>query len=65
MEILVAQAGAFDASVAQSASNQLIGLVRKLRWIGMDDKAEELLANLTFTHFRLAEPLVAEPSATD
>lgn len=65
MEILIAQAGAFDLSVAQWASNQLIGLVRKLRWIGMDDEAEELLANLTFTHFRLTEPLVAEPLATD
>ncbi|HEY2534880.1 MAG TPA: hypothetical protein VGJ20_44415 [Xanthobacteraceae bacterium] len=65
MEILIAQASAFDLSVAQWASNQLIGLIRKLRWIGMDDEAEQLLAKLMFTHFRPTEPLVAEPSATD
>jgi hypothetical protein len=63
MDILLAQASAFDLSVAQWASNQLIALVRKLRWIGMDDEAEELLAKLTF--IRPTEPLVAEPSATD
>jgi hypothetical protein len=35
-----------DTSAAQSASNEAIKLIRKLRWAGMDEEAERLLKEL-------------------
>jgi len=37
----------FDHSAQRSASNECIRLIRKLRWIGMDDEAERVLAELS------------------
>ena len=33
------QQTAADATAAQNGSNELVKLIRKLRWIGMDDEA--------------------------
>jgi hypothetical protein len=35
-----------DVSAEQRASNELIQLIRKLRWMGMEDEVEELQRTL-------------------
>ncbi len=63
MEIPFGQGTQFDVSAQQRASNQFVHLIRKLRWIGMDDEAEQVLAQLTT--FRPTETVIAGPWATD
>lgn len=41
---------AADATAAQNGSNELVKLIRKLRWIGMDDEAAQLQSELTRRH---------------
>ncbi len=65
MEILFGQGTHFDVSAEQRTSNQFVHLIRKLRWIGMDDEAEQVLAQLTGCPFRPTETVVAGPWATD
>ncbi len=65
MEILFGQGTHFDVSAEQRASNQFVHLIRKLRWIGMDDEAEQVLAQLTRCPFRPTETVIAGPWATD
>jgi hypothetical protein len=55
----------FDDSAQRSASNECIRLIRKLRWIGMDDDAERVLAQLSGWPFRPTETVIAGPWATD
>ena len=38
----------FEDSAQRSASNECVRLIRKLRWIGMDDEAERVLARGLF-----------------
>jgi hypothetical protein len=59
-----AQQSAADATVAQSGSNELVKLIRKLRWIGMDDEAERLQSELTRRH-AAADSVVALSGETD
>jgi len=49
----------------QRMSNQLVQLIRKLRWIGSDDEAERLLEHLARCPFRPTETVIAGPWATD
>ncbi len=59
-----AQQSAADAAATQSGSNELVKLIRKLRWIGMDDEAERLQAELTRRH-AAADSVVAMSGETD
>jgi hypothetical protein len=59
-----AQQSAADATAAQSGSNELVKLIRKLRWIGMDDEAERLQSELTRRHAE-ADSVVALSGETD
>jgi hypothetical protein len=53
VEIFNGQGRRFDNSAQRSASNDR--LIRKLRWIGMDDEAERVLAQLNGWPFRPTE----------
>jgi hypothetical protein len=55
----------FDDSAQRSASNECVRLIRKLRWIGMDDEAERVLAQLSGWPFQPTETVIAGPWATD
>ena len=57
MEIFNGQGRRFDDSAQRSASNECVRLIRKLRWIGMDDEAERVLAQLSGWPSRLRKPL--------
>jgi len=65
MEIFNGQLRHFDESAQLSASNDCVRLIRKLRWIGMDDEAERVLAQLSRWRFRPTETVIAGPWATD
>jgi hypothetical protein len=58
------QQSAADATTAQSGSNELVKLIRKLRWIGMDDEAARLQSELTRRHAD-ADSVVALSGETD
>ena len=53
------------ASERREEADELVRLIRKLRWIGMDDEAERLLAQLSGWPFRPTETVIAGPWATD
>jgi hypothetical protein len=55
----------FGDLAQRCASNECIRLIRKLRWIGMDDEAERVLAQLNGWPFRPTETVIAGPWATD
>ncbi len=59
-----AHQSAADAAATQRGSNELVKLIRKLRWIGMDDEAERLQAELTRRH-AAADSVVAMSGETD
>ena len=65
MEIFDGQGRRLDDSAQRSASNECVRLIRKLRWIGMDDEAERVLAQLSGWPFRPTETVIAGPWATD
>jgi hypothetical protein len=65
MEIFIGQGRCLDSSAQRVASNQCIRLIRKLRWMGMDDEAERLLAQLIGWSFQPTETVIAGPWATD
>jgi hypothetical protein len=64
MDILGRQGKPFDVS-EQRTSNQLVQLLCKLRWSGMEVEAERVLALLTWCRFRPTETAIAGPWATD
>ncbi len=55
---------ATDATAAQNGSNELVKLIRKLRWIGMDDEAQRLQSELTRRHAD-SDSVVALSGETD
>ena len=65
MELHVNDQGIPDVSADVRASNEVIKLIRKLRWMGMDDEAERLLAELNGWSFQPTETVIAGPWATD
>ena len=65
MEIFDGQSRRFDVSTQRSASNECVRLIRKLRWIGMDDEADRVLAQLSGWPFRPTETVIAGQWATD
>ena len=47
------------------ASNEMIKLIRKLRWIGMDEEAHKLQKELTQRETAAEDSVVATPGETD
>jgi hypothetical protein len=47
------------------ASNEMIKLIRKLRWIGMDEEAQKLQRELAEREAAAADSVVATPRDTD
>jgi hypothetical protein len=64
VEMFNGQGRRFDVA-QRSASNDCVRLIRKLRWIGMDDEAERVLAQLSAWPFPPTETVIAGPWATD
>ena len=63
MQTVMRQQELPDVSAEQRASNDMIKLIRKLRWIGMDGEARRLQG---FLHDApRADTVVAEPRETD
>lgn len=54
-----------DALTEQEAPDELIMLLRKLRWIGMDDEAERVQRKLAACHSRPTNSVLAGPDETD
>jgi hypothetical protein len=65
MDIFDRQGRCLDDSAQRSASNECVRLIRKLRWIGMDDEAERVLAQLSGWPLLHTETVLAGPWATD
>lgn len=54
-----------DTSATQRSSNEMIKLIRKLRWIGMEEEAERLAREVTVQPSIVADCTVATPRETD
>lgn len=54
-----------DASAEQRASNALVRLIRKLRWMGMQEEAESAQRRLAQSRVPAADSVVAAPRDTD
>ena len=54
-----------EVATDQFALDRTLKHLRKLRWIGMDDEAERVLAQLSGWPFRPTETVIAGPWATD
>jgi hypothetical protein len=54
-----------DVSDDQRASDALVRLIRKWRWMGMDGEAERVENMLAARGTRAAETVVADPGDTD
>ena len=54
-----------DSAESDNASNETIRLIRKLRWVGMDEEAERLLKNLQHEHIAPTDSVLAASCETD
>jgi hypothetical protein len=63
MNTFVRQQELPDVSVEQRASNEMIKLIRKLRWMGMESEAERL--QITLRGVPHGDSVVAQPHETD
>jgi len=54
-----------DVSDDQRASDALVRLIRKWRWMGMDDEVERGEKTLTARDLQPADTVLAGPSDTD
>ena len=63
METHIRQQELPDVSAEQRASNEMIKLIRKLRWMGMEGEARRL--QISLDGVRQADSVVAEPRETD
>jgi hypothetical protein len=54
-----------DVSAEQRASNDLIPLIRKLRWMGMDDEAKRMQTELMQRAVPAEDSVLARPRDTD
>jgi len=63
METPLEQQKPLDTSA--SASNELVKLIRKLRWIGMEEEAERMMKELTQRRATAADSVLATPGETD
>jgi hypothetical protein len=56
---------ASDTSSTDKAPNEMIKLIRKLRWMGMEEEAKGLQQELTRRHATTADSVLATPAETD
>jgi len=49
----------------QQASNKLVSLIRKLRWMGLEEEAKRAEDELTLRRVAAADSVVAVPHETD
>ena len=54
-----------DVSEEQRASNELIQLIRKLRWTGMEDEVEQVQRTLALFLARPAHSVIGGPDELD
>jgi hypothetical protein len=54
-----------DTSARQRASNELVKLIRKLRWMGMEEEAQGLQNELEQRHATRADSVLATTPETD
>ena len=54
-----------DVSDDQRASNALVKLIQKLRWVGMDDEVARVQMTLAARDMRHADSVIAGPGDTD
>jgi hypothetical protein len=54
-----------EISPEQKTTSELVKLIRKLRWIGMDDEAEHVKVKLAMYRSSCADSVVAAPHDTD
>jgi len=54
-----------DSLAEQGASNELVKMIRKRRWIGMEEEAERLQNRLTLCNVPAADSVVAASRETD
>jgi len=65
MEMRHEQQKSSDGSAEQRASNELVKLIRKLRWMGMEEEAKKVENQLTISNVPAAESVVARSRETD
>lgn len=53
------------APESPDASNEIVKLIRKLRWVGMEEEADKLLKALPRPHGAAADSVLATPRDTD
>ncbi len=54
-----------ESLAEQRASSELVKLVRKLRWMGLEDEAEKMENQLIQREAAAADSVLAMPSDTD
>ncbi len=54
-----------DVSGEKATSNELVGLIRKLRWMGMDEEAKTAENQLALRTGPVADSVVARSRETD
>jgi hypothetical protein len=54
-----------DTSAGQRASNELVKLIRKLRWLGMEEEAQGLQKELERRRATAADSVLATAADTD
>jgi hypothetical protein len=64
MQMLRKHQKSSNESVRQQA-NELIGLIRKLRWMGMEEEAQKAQTELDRCNVRPADSVLAAPRETD
>ncbi len=65
METPLEQQQTSERPAVKSTSSELIRLIHKLRWAGMDEEAERLLKKLEREHAAAAENMRVAPNETD
>jgi hypothetical protein len=65
MEMLLGQPKPPDVSAEQRASNELVKLIRKLRWLGREKEAEAAEMQMALRRVSAADTVLAAPHDTD
>jgi hypothetical protein len=62
---MAAKALRIEVSSEQRAASELVKRIRKLRWIGLDDDADRVQAELNARGLPAADSVIAMPRDTD
>jgi hypothetical protein len=65
MEMRHEQQKSSDGLAEQRASNELVKLIRKLRWMGMEEEAKKAENQLTLCNVPAADSVIARSRETD